>query len=105
MRRPAPWPPPTPARPASRWRWPHAGDSRDHRELVRGVVERAGHRGVGGGDGLAALGLARQVRPDSIVPDLLMPGLDGYELARQLRDEPRTRPIPIAFYTAHYLEN
>jgi CheY-like chemotaxis protein len=46
--------------------------------------------------------MAARRAPDAVITDVLMPGLDGYELARALRGEPATRHIPIVFSTAHY---
>jgi phosphoserine phosphatase RsbU/P len=77
-------------------------DSTANRELVRALLDRSGHRVLDAAAGSEALDLARRESPDLVITDVLMPGLDGYELARRLRDEPSTRPIPIAFYTAHY---
>ena len=39
-------------------------------------------------------------KPDLIILDVMMPGMDGYEVARQLRKNPETSPIPILFFTA-----
>ena len=51
-------------------------------------------------DGLAGLEVARKELPSLIVTDLMMPGLDGLELTRRLRDDPKTRHIPIVMLTA-----
>jgi signal transduction histidine kinase len=51
-------------------------------------------------DGLAGLEVARKDLPSLIVTDLMMPGLDGLELTRRLRDDPKTRHIPIVMLTA-----
>jgi two-component system, OmpR family, alkaline phosphatase synthesis response regulator PhoP len=46
-------------------------------------------------DGLAGLDMARALRPDLIILDLMMPGLDGYRVLRTLRDEGRETPVLI----------
>jgi two-component system, OmpR family, alkaline phosphatase synthesis response regulator PhoP len=46
-------------------------------------------------DGLAGLGQARSLRPDLIILDLMMPGLDGYRVLRTLRDEGNSTPVLI----------
>ncbi|MHB8644081.1 MAG: response regulator [Gaiellaceae bacterium] len=50
-------------------------------------------------DGPAALARARFERPDLIVTDVAMPGLDGFELAAELRRSKRTQEIPVVFLT------
>jgi signal transduction histidine kinase len=51
-------------------------------------------------DGLAGLELAKRELPSLIVTDLMMPGMDGFELVRKLREDPATRHIPIVMLTA-----
>jgi signal transduction histidine kinase len=51
-------------------------------------------------DGLKGLELALRERPNLVVTDLMMPGIDGLELTRRLRDDPSTRHIPIIMLTA-----
>jgi DNA-binding response OmpR family regulator len=75
-------------------------DERDIAELVRYHVEKAGMRYVHAGDGGSALRLARGDRPDIVVLDLMLPGLDGLEVCRQLRRDPATRDLPIIMLTA-----
>jgi DNA-binding response OmpR family regulator len=51
-------------------------------------------------DGPGGLELARNERPDVILLDVMMPGLDGWRVAEELMDDERTRQIPIIFLTA-----
>lgn len=51
-------------------------------------------------DGPQALALAREQRPDVIVLDAMMPGCDGFTVARKLREAAATRGIPILMLTA-----
>jgi DNA-binding response OmpR family regulator len=51
-------------------------------------------------DGPTGLEVAKRERPDVILLDVLMPGLDGWRVAEQLIDDPRTSEIPIIFLTA-----
>lgn len=51
-------------------------------------------------DGLKALEIARTARPDIILLDVLMPGMDGYEVCSRLKEEPATAEIPVIFITA-----
>jgi putative two-component system response regulator len=52
------------------------------------------------GDGLTALRMALADPPDLILLDVMMPGLDGFEVCRQLQADPRTCEIPVIFITA-----
>jgi DNA-binding response OmpR family regulator len=54
-------------------------------ELVQGYLEREGYQVLSAGDGLTALALTRDEQPDLIVLDLMLPGLDGLEVCRQVR--------------------
>ena len=51
-------------------------------------------------DGAAALGSVKEFRPDLILLDIMMPGMDGFEVCRRLKDDPITRDIPVIFLTA-----
>ena len=75
-------------------------DERDIADLVRYHVEKAGMRVVHAADGGTALRLARAELPDVVILDLMLPGLDGLEVCRQLRREAATRRLPIIMLTA-----
>jgi len=66
-------------------------------ELVRLYLNRDGYRVLTAYDGLEALRLARESRPDLIVLDLMLPGLDGLQVCRTLRTE---SDVPIIMLTA-----
>jgi len=51
-------------------------------------------------DGREGLELARKERPDLVLLDVMMPGLDGWTVARELASDEQTRDIPIVFLTA-----
>ena len=65
--------------------------------LARDYLEKNGFRVVSAGDGGAALAMARREKPDLIVLDLLLPGMDGREVCRILRAE---SDVPIIMLTA-----
>jgi signal transduction histidine kinase len=51
-------------------------------------------------DGAQALNTARTIRPDIVLLDIIMPGMDGYEVCRELKSDPATEKIPIIFLTS-----
>jgi signal transduction histidine kinase/CheY-like chemotaxis protein len=75
-----------------------------NRDLVRTVLGYHGHEVIEAIDGANALGLFASGHPDLVITDVLMPGIDGYELVRAMRANPDMRTIPVVFYTANYLE-
>jgi len=75
-------------------------DERDILDLVRHYLEKEGFRTRTVADGLAGLTAARQERPDLIVLDLMLPGMDGLELCKKLRADPATAITPVIMLTA-----
>ena len=70
------------------------------RLLCRVNLEAEGVEVVEAADGATGLELARKEKPDAILLDVMMPGLDGWRIAELLIDDPVTRDIPIVFLTA-----
>lgn len=71
------------------------------RELVGMGLRYQGHGVVDAGTGMDALELFRRVRPDLVVLDVMLPDLDGFEVARRIRDLDRgDLPTPVIFLTA-----
>jgi DNA-binding response OmpR family regulator len=79
-------------------------DERDLIELVSYNLEREGFDVLAASDGRAGLQLAREHQPDVIVLDVMMPGIDGLEVCRQLRNDSRTSRVPIIMLTARAAE-
>ena len=75
-------------------------DEEDILELVHYTLTRAGHSVTAVGSGEEALKAARAATPDLVVLDLMLPGVDGLEVCRLLRRDPRTKEIPIVMLTA-----
>jgi DNA-binding response OmpR family regulator len=71
------------------------------RELLRLYVEREGHRPLFAADGETALELASRARPDIVLLDVMLPGMDGFEVCRRLRD---ISQVPIILLTARSAE-
>src|ERR687885_457158 len=72
--------------------------------IARDYLDRAGFRVITAGDGTAALRLARTERPSLLVLDLMLPGMDGLDVARALRQDPATHTLPIIMLTARVEE-
>ncbi len=70
------------------------------RLLCRVNLEAEGMAVLEAPDGPTGLDLARAERPDVVLLDVMMPGLDGWRVAEQLLDDERTSEIPIIFLTA-----
>jgi PAS domain S-box-containing protein len=70
-------------------------DDDDFRALIRTLLQNAGYQVLDARDVASALHIARTMRPDIITVDLLMPGLDGWELIERLRSEDSLAGIPV----------
>ena len=75
-------------------------DEADLVELITLNLERNGFEVIGAGDGNVALSHVRKYKPDLVVLDLMLPGVDGTEVARRLRADPATAALPIVMLTA-----
>ncbi|MCP5050100.1 MAG: response regulator, partial [bacterium] len=74
-------------------------DSADLRDYIRGALE-TGYEVVEAGDGSEGIRKARDIIPDLVISDIMMPETDGYELCRQLKSDIDTSHIPIILLTA-----
>jgi len=66
---------------------------------LTGMLEKHGHvvlKAENGADGVA---LARQEKPDAVLMDIVMPGLNGFQATRQLSKDPETNHIPVIMVT------
>jgi two-component system alkaline phosphatase synthesis response regulator PhoP len=75
-------------------------DEKDLIDLVRYNLEKEGFQVRGALDGETGLAMALQERPDVVLVDLMLPGLDGLEVCRRLRADSRTATIPLIMLTA-----
>ena len=69
-------------------------------KLVSIALAEEGFRVVTASGGEDALQKAEEVRPDIVLLDIVMPGIDGYEVCRQLRAQEQTRELPVMFLSA-----
>lgn len=68
--------------------------------LVGLMLERQGYKILAANCGTQAIQMAQLEQPEVIILDIMMPDLDGFEVTRQLRDNPQTADIPILMFTA-----
>lgn len=69
-------------------------------EAISEILRMEGYRVISAVNGVEALAILEQERPDVVVSDIMMPGIDGYELLRRARQDPRLRTLPFIFLTA-----
>ena len=75
-------------------------DQRANVEMLAGVLEGRGYAVTRAFGAEAALEQVRQAPPDLVISDILMPGMDGYELCRRVRSAPETALLPIILVTS-----
>ncbi|ABY33286.1 MAG TPA: diguanylate cyclase response regulator [Chloroflexus aurantiacus] len=77
-----------------------ADDDPHIRTLLSDTLTQAGFAVLAAEDGLSLIRIAQEQLPDIILVDLMLPGVDGYEAIRQLRNDTRTAHLPIIIVTA-----
>ncbi len=75
-------------------------DTPENLKLLDAILAPRGYELVTAATGTAALELIGPARPDLVLLDIVMPGLNGYDVCRRLRDDPTTRFLPIVMITA-----
>src|SRR5207237_5168718 len=75
-------------------------DQRSNVEMVAGVLKARGYTVHTAHDGQQALEQVRELHPDLVVSDILMPRVDGYDLCRRLRAAPETALLPVILITS-----
>ena len=75
-------------------------DDLDTLRLVGLMLQHQGYRIVAASSGAQAIALTQADKPDMVLLDIMMPEMDGYEVARHLRSNPTTSSIPIIMFTA-----
>lgn len=76
-------------------------DYHDGRDIACRILESIGMRTIQAANGPDALDAVQRHRPDILLLDLALPGMDGWTVARRLREDPATADLPILAYTAH----
>jgi PAS domain S-box-containing protein len=77
-----------------------ADDNTDMRKYIERLLVEHHYEVEPVSDGLTALRAARDHRPDLVLTDVMMPGLDGFELLREMRADPATATIPVVMLSA-----
>jgi CheY-like chemotaxis protein len=75
-------------------------DNLEIRENTGEILELTGFNVLSADNGRCGIDLAMDVKPDVILCDIMMPGIDGYEVIRQLKANPVTASIPFIYLTA-----
>jgi signal transduction histidine kinase len=76
-----------------------------NRLLVRRVLTHAGYTVLEAKDGLSGIQIAQEERPDLILMDIMIPGMDGYQVTTKLKSLPELADIPIVALTAKTMES
>ena len=80
-------------------------DSNPHRRLLTALFNRVGHEVLTAPDGVAALALLDGTAVDAIVSDVRMPRMDGFQLCRTIRQDPRWGGLPFIFYSSVFIDD
>ena len=100
-------PPPAPSdgaatsKPRSKWMVLVAEDNEDVRLMMRTRLEMKGYAVLEACDGQETVALAREAHPDLILMDLQLPRLNGFAVARSIRQNEQLRDVPILVVSAH----
>jgi CheY-like chemotaxis protein len=78
-------------------------DSSPHRRMLTAIFGHAGHMVLTAPDGEAALALLERDAVDAVVSDVRMPKLDGFQLCRAIRRDPRWERLPFIFYSSVFI--
>lgn len=76
-------------------------DNAANARLAEFVLGTAGHEVLVAADAPSGIALAARERPDLVLMDVQLPGMDGLEATRRLRSDPATRAIPVVMLTAY----
>ncbi len=77
-----------------------ADDDDGLRQLLRMILQREGFEVIEAADGEQTLARATDSDPTLILLDVMMPGMDGYDVCRQLKNDHRTDEVPVIFVSA-----
>jgi two-component system, cell cycle response regulator DivK len=78
-------------------------DTEDNRRIIRDLLTNFGYELIEAADGAEGVALAEGQRPDLILMDIQLPGVDGYEATRRIRAIPELARVPIIAVTSYAL--
>ncbi|MEE9292082.1 MAG: ATP-binding protein [Acidobacteriota bacterium] len=79
-------------------------DNPSNMKLVSELLRKEGHHVLAASSGEKALEIIREVHPDLVLMDIQLPGMDGLQITRMLKDDPETAAIPVVALTAHAMQ-
>ncbi len=80
-------------------------DSPTEVHVMKTALEKHGYETVSANDGGECITLARQVKPDLILMDVVMPGVNGFQATRTLTKDPQTKAIPVVMISSKNQES
>lgn len=75
-------------------------DSPTEVHVIRKALEKHGYQTAAAADGAEGIRLAKQIKPDLIFMDIVMPGVNGFQATRTLANDPETKRIPVIMVTS-----
>jgi len=78
-------------------------DTEDNRQIIRDLLDSAGYAWIEAVDGLIGVEKAKAEKPDLILMDMQLPGIDGYEATRRIKADPALAHIPVIAVTSYAL--
>jgi len=78
-------------------------DQEDNRQIVRDLMAASGYELIEATTGEEGIAAAARERPDLILMDIQLPGIDGYEVTRRIKANPQLKTIPIIAVTSYAL--
>jgi two-component system cell cycle response regulator DivK len=78
-------------------------DQEDNRRIIRDLLTSVGYEMIEASDGESGVRLAEEQRPDLILMDIQLPGIDGYEATRRIKARAELHDIPIIVVTSYAL--
>jgi len=80
-------------------------DSPTDTALIQKILEAQGHKVSSVSSGEQGIEKAKELRPDLIIMDVVMPGLNGFQATRKITKNPETKSIPVVFLSSKNMES